>query len=139
MGVFDVFQIPYSAVQREHEVLITAAAAAGAGTLIRGGAARGAPAEDKGWSQGPIGLSEGEGQRRWESSGVEDLLGDMTRLEFVLRFTLSHPALSSTIVGTSHRGHLRANLAVAGKGPLPADLYEEAKRRLAPAPANSNL
>ena len=139
MGVFDVFQIPYSAVQREHEDLITAAAAAGAGTLIRGGAARGAPAEDKGWSQGPIGLSEGEGQRRWESSGVEDLLGDMTRLEFVLRFTLSHPALSSTIVGTSHRGHLRANLAVAGKGPLPADLYEEAKRRLAPAPANSNL
>jgi len=44
MGVFDVFQIPYSAVQREHEDLITAAAEAGAGTLIRGGAARGAPA-----------------------------------------------------------------------------------------------
>ena len=37
MGVFDVFQIPYSAVQREHEELITAAAASGAGTLIRGG------------------------------------------------------------------------------------------------------
>src|ERR1700677_3431983 len=45
MGVFDVFQIPYSAVQREHEDLISAAAAAGSGTLIRGGAARGAPAE----------------------------------------------------------------------------------------------
>jgi aryl-alcohol dehydrogenase-like predicted oxidoreductase len=28
MGVFDVFQIPYSVVQREHEELITAAAAA---------------------------------------------------------------------------------------------------------------
>ncbi len=67
MGVFDVFQIPYSAVQREHEELITAAAAAGAGTLIRGGAARGAPAEDKGWQQGPLGLAEGEGQRRWEA------------------------------------------------------------------------
>ena len=37
MGVFDVFQIPYSALQREHENLIDAAAAAGAGTLIRGG------------------------------------------------------------------------------------------------------
>jgi aryl-alcohol dehydrogenase-like predicted oxidoreductase len=136
MGVFDVFQIPYSAVQREHEHLITAAAAAGAGTLIRGGAARGALAEDKDWRQAPIGLSAGEGQRRWESSGVADLLGNMNRLEFVLRFTLSHPALSSTIVGTSSLGHLRANLAVAGKGPLPADLYEEAKRRLAPAPVN---
>jgi aryl-alcohol dehydrogenase-like predicted oxidoreductase len=133
MGVFDVFQIPYSAVQREHEDLITAAAAAGAGTLIRGGAARGAPAEDKDWGRGPIGLPAGEGQRRWESSGVDDLLGDMTRLEFVLRFTLSHPSLSSTIVGTAKMDHLRANLAVAAKGPLPADLYEEAKHRLQPA------
>ena len=117
MGVFDVFQIPYSAVQREHEDLISQAAAAGAGTLIRGGAARGAPAEDKGWKQGPIGLSEGEGQRRWEASGIDDLLGDMSRLEFVLRFTLSHPDLSSTIVGTSSLGHLRSNLAIAEKGP----------------------
>jgi aryl-alcohol dehydrogenase-like predicted oxidoreductase len=133
MGVFDVFQIPYSAIQREHEELITAAAAAGAGTLIRGGAARGAPSEDKNWRNGPIGLSEGEGQRRWVSSGVEDLLGDMGRLEFVLRFTLSHPGLSSTIVGTSNMDHLRANLAIAEKGPLPPDLYQEAKRRLGSA------
>jgi aryl-alcohol dehydrogenase-like predicted oxidoreductase len=130
MGVFDVFQIPYSALQREHEDLITAAADAGAGTLIRGGAARGAPAEDKDWSRGPIGLPEGEGQRRWESSGLEDLLGEMGRLEFILRFTLSHPGLSSTIVGTSNRTHLDANLAVAAKGPLPTDLYQEAKRLL---------
>src|SRR6516164_6447776 len=130
MGVFDVFQIPYSAVEREHEDLITAAAAAGAGTLIRGGAARGGPAEDKNWRQGPLGLAEGEGQRRWASSGVEDLLGDMTRLEFVLRFTLSHPALSSTIVGTSKIGHLRANLAIAAKGPLPSELYEKARQCL---------
>jgi aryl-alcohol dehydrogenase-like predicted oxidoreductase len=133
MGVFEVFQIPYSAVQREHEDLITAAAQARAGTLIRGGAARGAPADDKGWQQGPLGLRQGEGQRRWESSGVEDLLGDMPPMEFVLRFTLSHPGLSSTIVGTSSLDHLRSNLAVAEKGPLPADLYEEAKRRLEPA------
>jgi aryl-alcohol dehydrogenase-like predicted oxidoreductase len=133
MGVFDVFQIPYSAVQREHEDLITAATAAGAGTLIRGGAARGGPAEDKDWRQGPLGLPTGEGQRRWESSGLEDLLGDMTGLEFVLRFTLSHPDLSSAIVGTSNVDHLRANLAIAAKGPLPPDLYEQAKRRLAPA------
>jgi aryl-alcohol dehydrogenase-like predicted oxidoreductase len=134
MGVFDVFQIPYSAVQREHEDLITAAAAAGAGTLIRGGAARGGPAEDKNWRQGPLGLSEGAGRSRWESSGVEALLGDMPRLEFVLRFTLSHPGLSSTIVGTSKIGHLQANLAAAAKGPLPPGLYEQAKQCLTPPP-----
>jgi aryl-alcohol dehydrogenase-like predicted oxidoreductase len=132
MGVFDVFQIPYSAVQREHEDLIAAAAAAGAGTLIRGGIARGAPAEDKGWRQGPLGLAAGEGRRRWQSAGIEDLLDGMTSLEFTLRFTLSHPSLSTAIVGTANIDHLRANQALAEKGPLPADLYAEARRRLAP-------
>lgn len=62
MGVFDVFQIPYSAVQREHEDLITAAAESGAGTLIRGGVARGAASQDKNWRSGPLGLPEGVGQ-----------------------------------------------------------------------------
>jgi aryl-alcohol dehydrogenase-like predicted oxidoreductase len=47
MGVFDVFQIPYSAVEREHEAIIAAAARAGAGIVIRGGAAKGAPTEGK--------------------------------------------------------------------------------------------
>jgi len=132
MGVFEVFQIPYSAVQREHEDLIAAAAETGAGTLIRGGAARGAPAEDKAWRRGPLGLDAGVGQRRWETSGVAELLDGMSPIEFVLRFTLSHPALSSTIVGTSSVGHLRANVAIAEKGPLPGALYAEAKRRLEP-------
>lgn len=136
MGVFDVFQIPYSAVQREHEDLITAAAAAGAGTLIRGGTARGAPAEEKAWRQGPLGMAPGEGQRRWEASGIEEVLGPMSRIEFVLRYTLSHPAMSSAIVGTSDIAHLRANLAIAERGPLPADLYAEAKRRLQPGPSS---
>ena len=130
MGVFDVFQIPYSAIQREHEELISRAAGAGAGTLIRGGVARGAPAEDKNWGMGPIGLAAGEGQRRWESSEVADLLDGMSRMEFMLRFTLSHPGLSTTIVGTANLDHLKANVAVAEKGPLPADVYERAKDRL---------
>jgi aryl-alcohol dehydrogenase-like predicted oxidoreductase len=131
MGVFDVFQIPYSAVQREHEELISQAAGAGAGVLIRGGAARGGPAEDKGWTSAPpIGVAADQAQDRWETSGIEELLDGMSRFEFVLRFTLSHPALSSTIVGTSSPDHLAANLAIAAKGPLPPDLYSEAKRRL---------
>jgi aryl-alcohol dehydrogenase-like predicted oxidoreductase len=132
MGVFDVFQIPYSLIQREHEELIAAAAEAGAGTLIRGGVARGAPSGGPAWGRGPLMLPEGEGKRRWESSGVEELIGDLSPMEFVLRFTLSHPGLSSTIVGTSNPEHLEANAAAASKGPLPNDLYEEAKSRLGP-------
>jgi aryl-alcohol dehydrogenase-like predicted oxidoreductase len=48
----------------------------------------------------------------------------------ILRFTLSHPGMSTTIVGTSNPVHLASNIGVAEKGPLPADLYEEAKKRL---------
>ena len=54
----------------------------------------------------------------------------MSRHEFILRFTLSHPALSSTIVGTSNPDHLRSNIEIAQRGPLPDDLYAEARRRL---------
>jgi len=135
MDVFDAFQIPYSAVQRDHEELITAAAATGAGTLIRGGAARGAPSEEKNWRTGPLSQPAGLGQRNWAAAGVGELLAGsgMTPMEFVLRFTLSHPYLSTTIVGTANPGHLESNIAVAEKGPLPADLYAEAKSRLQPA------
>jgi len=132
MGVFDVFQIPYSAVQRDHEELITRAAGAGAGTFIRGGAARGAASEDKNWRTGPLSQDPGVGQRNWETSGIADLLSEagMDSMEFVLRFTLSHPGLSTTIVGTSNPVHLASNMAIAERGPLPADFYAEAKKRL---------
>jgi aryl-alcohol dehydrogenase-like predicted oxidoreductase len=132
MDVFDAFQIPYSAVQRDHEDLVTEAAAKGAGTLIRGGAARGAPSQEKNWTTGPLSQPAGQGQRNWEAGGLDDLMRDsgLSAIEFTLRFTLSHPALSTTIVGTSNPEHLEANIAVAEKGPLPDDVYAEAKRRL---------
>ena len=94
MNVFDAFQIPFSAVQRDHEELIAQAADKGAGTLIRGGAARGAASEDKNWRTSPLTQAPGLGQRNWEASGMGDLLAGagMSTMEFVLRFTLSHPA-----------------------------------------------
>jgi aryl-alcohol dehydrogenase-like predicted oxidoreductase len=132
MNVFDAFQIPYSAVQRDHEDLITEAAAKGAGTLVRGGAARGAASEEKNWTVGPLTQNPGVGQRNWETSGIEDLIAQagIGKQEFILRFTLSHPALSSAIVGTANRDHLRGNVAIAEKGPLPADLYQRTKDAL---------
>jgi aryl-alcohol dehydrogenase-like predicted oxidoreductase len=128
MGIFDVFQIPYSALQPEHEQLISEAARAGGGTVIRGGVVKGALAADK---QGviPRGLAE-EPFQLWQRANLDDLLDGATRNEFILRYTLSHPDMDTTIVGTANVEHLAANVAAARKGPLPADVYAEAKRRL---------
>jgi len=133
MGVFDVFQIPYSAVQSEHEADIAAAAEAGAGILIRGGTARGTASEEKRWGVEPLSMEERAPARDlWEAAGLDELLDeDMSRHEFMLRYTLSHPALSSAIVGTSKIQHFASNAEIAGRGPLPAGLYDEARRRLA--------
>jgi len=120
MGVFDEFQIPYSALQREHEDLIAEASKAGAGIVIRGGAAKGGP-----------GKEEGDFWQTWQRVGLDDLIGDMDRMEFILRFTYTNPYLDTTIVGTTNPDHLQANIDALLKGPLPGDLYQEAKRRLA--------
>ena len=123
--VFDVFQIPYSALERRHENLITEAGEAGAGVIIRGGVARGEPGSGLG------------SQDRWEVFEAADLdelreEGE-SRTAFLLRFTLSHPHCHTTIVGTMNPDHLRDNVEVASKGGLPADVYAEAKRRLSEA------
>jgi aryl-alcohol dehydrogenase-like predicted oxidoreductase len=129
MGVFDVFQIPYSALQPEHEQLISDAAGAGGGTVIRGGVAKGALATDKPGAH-PRGLADDEPRELWDRAQLDDLLDGATRNEFVLRYTLSHPDIHTTIVGTANIEHLVANLAAARQGPLPPDVYAEARRRL---------
>jgi len=59
----------------------------------------------------------------------------MTPMEFILRFTFTNPDVDTTIVGTISPEHLQTNLDILQKGPLPPDLYEEAKQR--PAAAGS--
>lgn len=132
MGVFDVFQVPYSLVERGHEELIHAAARAGAGVVIRGGVARGVIVKDESViEEYPEVLRAGFRARRrqWRETEVRDLLGDMTPMEFMLRFTISNPDMSTTIVGTANRAHLADNARAAAKGPLPRDIYEAARAR----------
>jgi aryl-alcohol dehydrogenase-like predicted oxidoreductase len=121
-GVFEAFQIPYSAMERRHENLITAAHEAGAGTIVRGGVARGEPGE---------GLGSQDAWALWERANLDDLLGEgESRSAWQLRFTLSHPAVDTIIAGTLNPKHLAENVAAAEAGPLPEDVYVEAKRRL---------
>ena len=48
----------------------------------------------------------------------------------MLRFTLTHPHAHSIITGTTNPEHLGENVSAVLKGPLPPDVYAEAKRRL---------
>ncbi len=121
-GIFDTFQIPYSALERDHEDWISRAAEAGLATIIRGGVARG---------EVGVGLGSGDRWKKFEQAGLDELRepGE-SRTAFLLRFTLSHPHVNTTIVGTLYPEHLRENIAAVKRGPLSARTYEEAKRKL---------
>lgn len=121
-GVFDAFQIPYSALERRHENAIARAHEAGAGVIVRGGVARGEPG---------VGLGGEDRWKKWEDARLDELLSPgETRTQWLLRFTLNHPGMSTNIVGTLNPDHLRENVQAAEMGPLPDDVYQEAKRRL---------
>jgi aryl-alcohol dehydrogenase-like predicted oxidoreductase len=117
MGVFDAFQIPYSAVDRKHEGAISDVVRAGAGTIIRGGVAQG--------------LRESAQRDAFERASLTDLLPGLSPMELMLRFTITHPDVHTTIVGTADRDHLWANVAAASAGSLPADAYAVARARFA--------
>ena len=52
----------------------------------------------------------------------------MTLPEMSLRFILSHPAVSTTIVGMRSPEHVRQNVAASDAGPLDASLLKELKK-----------
>ncbi|MCK6473499.1 MAG: aldo/keto reductase [Planctomycetes bacterium] len=121
-GVFDTFQIPYSALDRTHEAWIEKSGKAGVGIICRGGVQQGEP-----------GIGRGN-KNRWanfEAARLDELRepGE-SRTNFMLRYTLSHPQIDTIIAGTLSPEHLKENLAVVAKGALKPDVYAEAKKRL---------
>jgi len=125
---FDLVQLPYSALQRTNEDAIKALRENGKAVIARGVTGRGAPA--KNWATRPIGTREGEVRELWERARLDDLIGDMPRVEFMIRFVLSNPGVDVALVATTNPEHLAANIEIAGRGPLDPGLYAEALKRI---------
>ncbi len=125
LGVFDVFQVPFSCLAPEQRPLIDRAASAGAGVIVRGGIAQGGP--------------DAEIQRPalndvWNRAGLDEILpGSMDRAELILRYTLGYAHCHVTIVGTCNPEHLRQNVRAAAAGPLADELQAEITARVAAA------
>ena len=122
---FESFQIPYSALERKHEKMISDAAKSGAGVIVRGGVARGEPGE---------GLGSDDSWDLWKKAGLDELLNEgESSTSFLLRYTITHPGMNTTIVGTKNPAHLDSNIAAIEKGRLSEEVYSEAKKRLSDA------
>lgn len=77
--------------------------------------------------------------KRYDNSYVAKLeaarLGDLceedeNETDFLVRYAVSHPGLSSVLAGTKNIDHLRRNIVMAKKGRLSDEIYQEAKKRL---------
>lgn len=125
---FSVVQVPYSALQRHNEEAIAALRRAGKAVVTRGVTGRGAPAKD--WATRPIGTADGEVRELWGKAGLDEVLGELSRIEFMIRFALSNDDIDVALVATTDPAHLSADIDYGLKGPLEKDLLDTVRRRL---------
>ena len=131
LDFLSVFQLPYSAIQRQHEDIAAQLSDLGKAVVARGVVGRGSVA--KRWSAIPIGMADGQAQSVWESAKLDEILGGMSRIEFMIRFALTNEDLDICLTGTTDISHLEENVLAAEKGPLDKEIHAIAVRRLAVA------
>jgi Predicted oxidoreductases (related to aryl-alcohol dehydrogenases) len=112
----DMMQIVYSGMARGPENILEGIAKKGKGIVARSALNRFKPQDY---------------DALWESARMNQLLesGD-TRSDFLLRFAMSHPYITTCLIGSKNEEHIKANIAAARRGALPDRLYQEAKYRL---------
>jgi aryl-alcohol dehydrogenase-like predicted oxidoreductase len=125
----DIIEAPYSILdQRAASRLFPVAALYHVSVIARSPLASGALAED--WHEG-MRFQKGDWRRRvFRGEVLQRTISRVARLkseihptqplaQVALRFCLSHPAVSTAIVGVQNREHVLCNLAVLEQGPLP--------------------
>ena len=111
----DVIQLVYGGLSRMAEKSISVAAKDGAGIVARGILKKYKENYDAVFEESKLSELFEEGE---------------TRNGFLVRFAISHPDISTIIIGSRNYLHVIDNIKSADKGRLPDDVYEEAKRRL---------
>ena len=144
--LFDTVQVVYNALNpsaggampkgapgQDYGRLLERAEAAGMGTIIiralAGGALSGTEARHPLAMQqvDPIGSApsfSGDVARARQLEPLVKESGSASLTEFAERFVISHPAVSTMLVGYSTLGHLEAAIAAVNKGPLPSAVLQ---------------
>ncbi|MCC5827855.1 MAG: aldo/keto reductase [Phycisphaeraceae bacterium] len=127
MGVFDVFQLPYSLFDHRCGEWMDRIGDAGGAIIVRNAAGRGGTTRaikefgSAGYPPPPD---------LWTLAGLDDFLHDHQRMELILRYSLSHRYTHTAVVGTINPDHLLANVQAAQCGPLPREVLERIDARL---------
>lgn len=118
LNVFDMMQVVYGGMVRRNESVIAKAAEQGLGVVVRG----------------VVKLYNPDFPDRFARAGLSDLCdAGETMSQFLLRFALNQPGLSTTIIGTKSAAHLSDNIRAAQRGKLPEAIYQQAAQRLSAA------
>ncbi|MGA5539374.1 aldo/keto reductase [Mycolicibacterium nivoides] len=118
---FSAFQVPFSALERDLETRIQIAGDRGFGIIVRGGVAQAGKREKTTVDGRPV---------TWADTGLDELRDQDSQQGFLLRYAITTPGVTTVIAGTADPDHVRQNAVAARRGPLPADVYAEARRRL---------
>lgn len=76
----------------------------------------------------PEGSFMGGPWERAQTFPLRDLANGMPLIEFALRFTLSHPNVSTAIVGTTNPEHIKANCQISDGQKLPDTTIQQAQQ-----------
>jgi aryl-alcohol dehydrogenase-like predicted oxidoreductase len=114
-NIFDVMQIVYGGLTRRAEQIIADVAANGIGVVVRGVVKKYRANYGELFAQAKLSELCGPGE------SMDD---------FLVRFALNHPGISTMIIGTKNPDHLKANIQAVTKGALPVPIYAEAQKRL---------
>ncbi len=123
-GILDTQEFTYNILYQESaENLMPTLRSLGMGTIIK------RPISNAVWQQSerPDGDYMGGPWDRAQTIPLAELSGEMPILEFVLRFTLSHPDVCTAIIGSTDPDHIRANVGISDGHPLSDHIVQKAK------------